>query len=112
MLKVAKEKNIDILPKNVYYNDIDPTMVMIFKKINIEYSLCIPEENITNEDFDNMEFSMKFSAGVINPPYEGKARTHQKFFNKLFSIIEDGGVMGSLQPATTLIMLEYKMIYQ
>lgn len=100
-LKLAEEQGIDIDPANVYYNDIDPSMAMFFRQVNKEYNLGIPEENITSEDFLIKEFKMKFSAGVINPPYEGKGRTHQKFFNKLYSIIEDNGVMASLQPATT-----------
>lgn len=100
-LKLAEEQGIDIDPVNVYYNDIDLSMAMFFRQVNKEYNLGIPEENITSEDFLSMEFKMKFSAGVINPPYEGKGRTHQKFFNKLFGIIEDNGVMASLQPATT-----------
>ena len=100
-LKLAEEQGIDIDPANVYYNDIDLSMAMFFRQVNKEYNLGIPEENITSEDFLIKEFKMKFSAGVINPPYEGKGRTHQKFFNKLYSIIEDNGVMASLQPATT-----------
>ena len=100
-LKQAEENNIDITLNTVYYNDIDTNMASFFKQVNKEYKLGIPEENITSEDFLTMEFIMKFSAGTINPPYEGKARTHQKFFNKLYSLIEDDGVMASLQPATT-----------
>lgn len=100
-LKFAEEQGIDIDCNNVYYNDIDNSMAMFFRQVNKEYSLGIPEENITSVDFLTMEFKMKFSAGVINPPYEGKGRTHQKFFNKLYGIIEDKGVMASLQPATT-----------
>lgn len=100
-LTLARENGIDVNMNNVYYNDIDTTMTAIFKQVNKEYNLGIPEENITSEDFLTMEFKMKFSAGNINPPYEGKARTHQKFFNKLYKLIEDNGVMASLQPATT-----------
>lgn len=100
-LKQATENGIDINLNRVYYNDIDINMSAFFKQVNKEYNLGIPEKNITSEDFLAMEFNMKFSAGTINPPYEGKARTHQKFFNKLYSIIEDDGVVASLQPATT-----------
>lgn len=100
-LKLAEEQGISIDPANVYYNDIDINMTAFFKQLNKEYKLGIPEENITSQDFQAMEFDMKFSVGVINPPYDGKKRTHQKFFNKLFSIIEDNGVLASLQPATT-----------
>jgi hypothetical protein len=100
-LKLAEEQGIDIDLTNVYYNDIDVGMTVFFRQVNKEYNLGIPEENITSEDFLTMEFEMRFSAGVINPPYEGKGRTHQKFFNALYSVIEDNGVMASLQPATT-----------
>lgn len=100
-LKQAEENGIDVDINKVYYNDIDTNMASFFKQVNKEYELGIPEKNITSKDFLAMEFKMKFSAGTINPPYEGKARTHQKFFNKLYSLIEDDGVMASLQPATT-----------
>lgn len=100
-LKLVKENNVDIDLNNVYYNDIDTNMASFFRQVNKEYNLGISEKNITSENFLTMEFNMKFSAGAINPPYEGKARTHQKFFNKLYELIEDDGVMASLQPATT-----------
>jgi len=102
MLEEAKKQNIDIDLNKVYYNDIDKNMTMFFKQVNIEYKLGIPEENITSEDFLTMEFkNMKFSAGTINPPYEGKSRKHQQFFNKMNNLIEEGGIFASLQPATT-----------
>lgn len=107
LIKIANERSIVIDLKNVYYNDIDPLMVTFFKAVNINLGLGIPESNITcgnfNEDvFRNKTYkNMKFSAITINPPYNGKAALHQQFFNKCYELLEDGGVMAAIQPATT-----------
>lgn len=115
IIKIAEERGIAIDPKNVYYNDIDPLMVTFFKAVNTNLGLRIPESNITcgnfNDDqFRNKEYkNMKFSAITINPPYNGKAALHQQFFNKCYELLEDGGVMAAIQPATTYFN---KKIYQ
>jgi len=107
LVKIAEERGIAIDPKNVYYNDIDPLMVTFFKAVNTNIGLGIPESNITCGDFNNDQFrdkeyqNMKFSAITINPPYNGKAALHQQFFNKCYDLLEDGGVMAAIQPATT-----------
>jgi len=107
IIKIADEHGIDINPKNVYYNDIDPLMVTFFKAVNANLGLGIPEVNITCGDFNNDNFrnkeykNMNFSAITLNPPYKGKAALHQQFFNKCYDLLEDDGVMGCIQPATT-----------
>ena len=107
LVKIAEERGIAIDPKNVYYNDIDPLMVTFFKAVNTNIGLGIPESNITCGNFNDDQFrekeykDMKFSAITINPPYNGKAALHQQFFNKCYDLLEDGGVMAAIQPATT-----------
>mgnify|MGYP003352329067 CR=1 FL=1 len=44
---------------------------------------------------------MKFDVILQNPPYNGKAALHQQFFNRGYELLEDGGVMAVIQPATT-----------
>lgn len=107
LVKIAEKQGVAIDAKNVYYNDIDPLMVAFFKAVNTALDLKIPEANITCGNFNDDQFrikeykNMKFSAITINPPYNGKAALHQQFFNKCYDLLEDGGVIASIQPATT-----------
>lgn len=107
LIKIAEDRGIAIDPKNVYYNDIDPLMVTFFKAVNTNIGFGIPESNITCGNFNDDQFrektykNMKFSTITINPPYNGKAALHQQFFNKCYDLLEDGGVMAAIQPATT-----------
>ena len=107
LIKIAEERGIAIDPKNVYYNDIDPLMVAFFKAVNTNIGFGIPVSNITCGNFNDDQFrektykNMKFSTITINPPYNGKAALHQQFFNKCYDLLEDGGVMAAIQPATT-----------
>jgi hypothetical protein len=113
IIKQAKENNIAINPVNLYYNDIDNKFVMFFKKINNEYSLGIPEENITCGDALSMEWldsnGEKMTFGVIigNPPYQGqkeidggRAKTiWTKFVTKAHNIIDNDGYLAFIHPA-------------
>jgi hypothetical protein len=107
IIKIAEERGIAIDTKNVYYNDIDPLMVTFFKAVNTNVGLGIPVTNITCGNFNDDQFrekeytNMKFSVITINPPYNGKAALHQQFFNKCYDLLEDGGVLAAIQPATT-----------
>jgi hypothetical protein len=107
IIKIAEKRGIVINPENVYYNDIDPLMVTFFKAVNTNIGLGIPADNITCGNFNDDQFrekeykNMKFSVITINPPYNGKAALHQQFFNKCYDLLEDGGVLAAIQPATT-----------
>lgn len=102
LLKLAKEKNIDIDTNQVYYNDNDSNMTKFFKQVNKEYNLGIPEENITSMDFLLLpkESSMKFDVVITNPPYLGKRALHQQFFNLAVDLVKDDGDVVFIQPAT------------
>jgi precorrin-6B methylase 2 len=54
------------------------------------------------KDFINIELEndMKIDVMLGNPPYEGKAQTHQKFFNKCVELVADDGVVSFIQPDT------------
>lgn len=49
-IKLNKKKGKKINTSDIFYNDIDPYMYNVFKKINSDHELGIPEKNIFNED--------------------------------------------------------------
>ena len=42
----------------------------------------------------------KYDIAIGNPPYRGQAKLHQKFFNMAVNMVEDGGKVSFIQPAT------------
>ena len=42
----------------------------------------------------------KFDTIIMNPPYQGTRRLHQKFFNKGVEVVKDNGKVISIHPAT------------
>ena len=102
LFDVADQLGVRISPENVYYNDIDPTLVDVFRGIAKHTGLNIPEKNISNYDFLKKEFKemKKFTAILINPPYVGAKELHQQFFNLNVEMLEENGKLVSLHPAT------------
>ena len=98
ILILAKKYNFNILSKNIYYNDIDPTWVEFFKKINKEYKLGIPEENIFNEDVFNpskkfKEILMKgFDVTLGNWPFGNK---NNKIWDKFDRLVLDKTIINT-----------------
>ena len=74
----ASKQGLDIDPKTVYYNDINPLWVEFFKKLNKDFKLGIPVSNITCKDA-LMENDMTFDVEVGNPPFsEAKNKSGKK----------------------------------
>lgn len=110
ILEVAKERGIKIDPSKLFYNDIDPSMVAFFKKINKNSCLQIPNCNIYCGDFLAGDYiikkyrNMKFDVVVTNFPYQattnGKTRpVWHVFLKKAFSILKEGGYLTNPHPA-------------
>ena len=56
------------------------------------------------ENFSEIQGMKKFDIVIANPPYKGKARLHQQFFNTACEeLTKDGGYTIFLQPATTYL---------
>ena len=45
-------------------------------------------------------YKMQFDSIIGNPPYQGKAQLHQKFFNMAVGLLKDNGVLCFIHPAT------------
>ena len=78
-LLIKKAEQLDIHPANIYYNDLDPSMVAKFRALNNRENLNIPEENITNMDASKKSFIKKFDFKnthvVTNSPYNDASGT-------------------------------------
>lgn len=105
---IGKELGIDIDPKNVYYNDIDPSWVEVFKKLNKKYMFGIPEKNITCECALKKEYDMNFNIVVGNPAYDASGDSDSiKFWNAITvktqnEIVAQDGIVAYTTPQTIL----------
>jgi hypothetical protein len=90
-IKTYEKLGLKIDSSNIYYCDIDPIKVKVFRKLNKEYSLGIPEENIFCEDVLNPSPKFKtlldmkeFDVVIGNWPYEKKVgpKKTQAIWNK------------------------------
>jgi hypothetical protein len=78
-IKIYQKLGLKIDSSNIYYCDIDPIKVKVFRKLNKEYNLGIPEENIFCEDvlspspkFKTLLDMKEFDVVIGNWPYEKK----------------------------------------
>ena len=76
-IKTYEKLGLKIDSSNIYYCDIDPIKVKVFKKLNKEYNLGIPEENIFCEDvlnpspkFKKLLTMKEFDVVLGNWPFE------------------------------------------
>jgi hypothetical protein len=95
-IKTYEKLGLKIDSSNIYYCDIDPIKVKVFKKLNKEYNLGIPEENIFCEDVLNPSPKFKtlldmkeFDVVLGNWPFEKPTKGEKKQsiwheFTKLF----------------------------
>jgi len=84
-IKTYQSLGLKIDSSDIYYNDIDPIKVKVFKKLNKEYNLGIPEENIFCEDvlnpspkFKTLLDMKKFDVVLGNWPYEKPTKGNKK----------------------------------
>lgn len=42
----------------------------------------------------------KYDIAIGNPPYQGQAKLHQRFFNMAVNMVKEGGTVSFIQPAT------------
>ena len=104
-IELNKERGIKIDPSKIFYNDIDPFMVKVFKKINKEYDLGIPDKNILNED--GLDPSSKLNdiksevdLVIGNPPCQNSKHKAKKDsdWKKSLSIYDDVKCLSFIVP--------------
>lgn len=83
--KCAKEKNIALNPKDIYYNDIDPTMVKFFRKLNHFSGIDLPEENISNIDI--LKGVKRMDNFISNPAF--KSTLHLQILEKCINLAKN-----------------------
>jgi hypothetical protein len=74
---------LDFVPENVYYNDIDPAMVAIFKKLSDVMGLNIPSKNITCSNFIPPKAKAKSKKIVTRSEYQ----TKKEYDDMLFDVV-------------------------
>jgi hypothetical protein len=69
LLNEAKKRNLTVKPENVFYRDIDHSMVSFFKRVNTVYNLGIPTGNISEGDIFDPTYDPKVNVIISNPAY-------------------------------------------
>ena len=55
------------------------------------------------KELEKLKMKKEFDVILANPPYQGQAKLHQKFFNAAFELLSDEGVMTFIQPSNPYI---------
>jgi hypothetical protein len=84
-------RQLGVIDISLYMPTINDRMLPWFDQVGI---------NVISELDPSMK---KFDTALLNPPYKGKAAMHQKFFNRTIELVEDGGQVICIQPATPYI---------
>jgi len=90
--------------KNVTYiqynKNVKDEIHPVQKKLGYKY---INVKN-TNE-IGKLNMRKQFDVILANPPYDGRASLHQRFFNVSFDMLKDDGVMTFIQPSSPYITI-------
>jgi hypothetical protein len=114
LISLIVQQNAD--PKKVFYNDINPAMVAIFKGINRSCNLGIPDKNITCEDYFNTTHTMTPDFILGNPPYNrgilpasfsseiARGNASIAFIEKSISLSKAGGIIKLVLPTNFMTL--------
>jgi len=119
--KATPEKVLDIMSKLTFpkYDDralalFDPIIALHLKQFGVEdVTLYMPTINekmlpwlqeMQIQAVDTLDEEMKkFDLALLNSPYKGVSALHQQFFNNTVDLLEEGGRMASVHPASPYI---------
>lgn len=102
LLNEAKRRNLTLKPENLFYRDIDHSMVSFFKKINDVYNLGIPESNITEGDIFDPTYSPSVDVIICNPVYSKPDGGYGASSTSIFHLFVDR--VFSFNPSIVLMM--------
>jgi len=81
-----------------YSNGISDEKIPTTNMLGYEYI------NVTStKELSELKLNKKFDIILANPPYKSLSLLHQRFFNKSFELLKDGGVMTIVQPSSPYI---------
>lgn len=97
---IVNDINTYIVLEDKYQILLKKLIILGDKKIKQKLdiiNIITPAQYLKGE-YDYMKGKMTIGDG--NPPYDGNSQLHQKIFNKTLELLEDGGQMTFIQPAT------------
>ena len=121
---LIKEENLNVLVINQYELAAHLKMYSNEKgmNVNITYVQYENEKYVTKDEenpakwvgykyihvkndkeLDALKMKKEFDVILANPPYNGKAKLHQKFFIAAYEMLKENGVMAIIQPSSPYI---------